>query len=52
VRRFFAGGFALGARFLPVEARAADGAWQQSRKRLKVDWDLGANACLDSAAYK
>ncbi len=32
----------------------ADNTWaaMQGRKKLKVDWDLGPNASLDSAAYK
>jgi len=32
----------------------ADNTWaaMQGRKKLKVDWDLGSNASLDSAAYK
>ena len=32
----------------------ADNTWaaMQGRKKLKVDWDLGANADYDSVAYK
>jgi isoquinoline 1-oxidoreductase subunit beta len=32
----------------------ADNTWaaMQGRKKLKIDWDLGANVSLDSAAYK
>ncbi len=32
----------------------ADNTWaaMQGRKKLKIDWDLGPNASLDSAAYK
>ena len=32
----------------------ADNTWaaMQGRRKLKVDWDLGPNASLDSAAYK